>query len=89
MIADWAQRSLDAPESLADPLLKATGERFTGSARIGVLPAEYLKPYWKPVDGVSPGDIVISTNERRCLHSDATPKQNRVRLEPLQVPYER
>jgi len=87
MIADWAHRSLENPESLADPLLKATCERFKGEARIGVLPAEYLKPYWKPVDGVSPDDIVISTNERRCEHADAIPRQNRVRLEPLSVPY--
>jgi len=88
MIAEWAQRSIDAPESLADPLLKATCEAWRGKAELGVLPAEYLKPYWKPVSGVEPRDIVISGNERRCVHPDATPRQDRPRLEPLRLPFD-
>lgn len=87
MIADWARRSREDPESLADPLLKATCEAWRGRAAIGVLPPEYLKPYWKPVEGVSPERIVISSNERRCEHADATPRQIRTRLEPLRLPY--
>lgn len=88
MIADWAQRSADHPESLADPLLKATCEAWRGKADVGVLPPSYLKPYWKPVPGVAAPDIVISTNERRCLHPDAVPRQDRPRLEPLRLPYD-
>jgi hypothetical protein len=88
MIDDWARRSLAAPESLADPLLKATCEAWRGRAEIGVLPPEYLKPYWMPVEGVTPNRIVISSNERRCEHPDATPRQIRTRLEPLWLPYE-
>jgi hypothetical protein len=89
MVADWARRSIEHPESLADPLLKATCDAWHGRANIGVLPPEYLKPYWKVVDGVSaPEQIVISTNERRCEHPDATPRQIRTRLEPLRVPFD-
>jgi hypothetical protein len=88
MIADWAQRSVDDPESLADPLLRATCDAWRGRADVGVLPAEYGKPYWMPVAGVAPQDIVISSNERRCVHSDATPRQDRIRLEPLWLPYD-
>ncbi len=87
MIADWSQRSVDNPESLADPLLKATCDAWRGKANVGVLPSEYLKPYWKPVAGVTPEDIVISSNERRCVHADAAPRQVRIRLEPLRLPY--
>jgi len=88
MIAEWAHRSVDDPESLADPLLKATCEAWRARADIGLLPPEYLKPYWKPVEGVAPQDIVISGNERRCVHPDATPRQDRPRLEPLRVPFD-
>lgn len=88
MIDDWAQRSIENPESLADPLLKATCDAWRGQAHIGTLPATYLKPYWKPVDGVRADGIVISSNERRSDHADATPRQVRVRLEPLTLPYE-
>ena len=87
MIDDWSRRSVDNPESLADPLLKATCDAWRGQARVGVLPLEYLKPYWKPVEGVRPEQIVISSNERRCQHPDAVPRQIRTRLEPLRVPY--
>jgi hypothetical protein len=87
MIAEWAERSRDNPESLADPLLKATCESWRGRAKVAVLPAAYLKPYWKPVDGVAPDDIVISGNERRAVHPDATPRQIRTRLEPLRLPF--
>jgi hypothetical protein len=87
MIADWAGRSLDNPDSLADPLLKATCDAWRSRARIGVLPPAYLKPYWKPVEGVTASEIVISTNERRSIHPDATPRQNRIRLEPLRLPF--
>lgn len=89
MIADWAQRSLDNPASLADPLLKATCDAWRGRASIAALPPSYLKPYWKVVDGVTPTDIVISSNERRSVHADAAPRQNRTRLEPLNLPYAR
>ena len=88
MIDEWARRSADDPDSLADPLLKATCEAWRGRARIGVLPAAYLKPYWKPVPGVAADDIVISGNERRCRHADAVPRQDRPRLEPLRVPFD-
>ena len=88
MIADWAQRSVDNPESLADPLLKATCDAWRGSANVGTLPPEYIQPYWKPVELEHPRDIVISSNERRCTHPDATPRQIRIRLQPLHLPFE-
>lgn len=88
MIEDWSQRSAAALESQSDPLLKATCEHFRGRAAIGVLPPAYLKPYWKPVDGVAAHEIVISNNERRSEHADAAPRQDRTRLEPLRLPYE-
>jgi hypothetical protein len=87
MIADWAQRSIDTPDSLADPLLKATCDAWRGRANIGVLPPEYLRPYWKPPEDEHPQRIVISCNERRCVHPDATPRQVRVRLAPVQLPF--
>lgn len=89
MIDDWARRSLETPDSLADPLLKAAFDAHQGRAHIGVLPHEYIKPYWKPIDGVTPERIIISGNERRSVHADATPRQDRPRLEPLRVPYAR
>jgi hypothetical protein len=88
MIADWSRRSIENPESLADPLLKATCDAWRGRAKVGALPPEYLKPYWKPLEGVLPEQIVISSNERRCVHPDATPRQIRVRLEPLRLPFQ-
>ncbi len=87
MIADWAALSRENPESLADPLLKIVCENWRSRASIGRLPDMYLKPYWKVVEGVSSENIIISTNERRCVHPDAAPRQNRVRLDPLKIPY--
>jgi len=87
MIEDWAMLSKEQPESLADPLLKAVCEKWRGTATVGTMPATYLKPYWKPVPGVRSEEIVISSNERRCVHLDAKPRQIRVRLDPLCLPY--
>lgn len=87
MIADWAALSVENPESLADPLLKAVCDRWRATAALGRLPDAYLKPYWKEVEGVRPGEIVISANERRSRHPDAVPRQNRIRLEPLTLPH--
>ena len=76
------------PESLADPLLKATCEKWRGKANVGTLPPSYLKPYWFDVEGVESSEaIVISRNERRCIHPDAKTKTVRVRLDPLVLPY--
>jgi hypothetical protein len=87
MIADWAKLAAANPGSLADPLLKTVCDEWRGAAVIGTLPPAYLKPYWKPEDGVRPEEIVISSNERRCVHPDATPRQVRLRLDPLRLPY--
>jgi len=87
MIADWAERARGRPESLADPLLKEVCDAWRGRAAVGRLPASYGKPYWKPVPGVRFDCIVISSNERRGVHPDATPRQDRRRLCPLRLPY--
>lgn len=87
MIDDWARLSRENPESLADPLLKCVCDNWRDRAAIAVLPDAYLKPYWKNDDDIDVEAIVISSNERRCVHPDATPRQNRVRLEPLALPY--
>lgn len=87
MIGDWAELSREQPGSLADPLLKVVCDTWRGTASIGTMPPSYIKPYWKPVPGVRSEAIVISANERRCVHPDATPRQNRVRLDPMHLPH--
>ncbi|MEM9302015.1 MAG: hypothetical protein AAGE01_07880 [Pseudomonadota bacterium] len=89
IIDEWAALSLHHRDTLADWLLKRVIDTgWLDRAAIDTLPGHYIKPYWKPVEGVCSAAIVISSNERRCTHVDATPRQDRVRLDPFYLPFE-
>jgi hypothetical protein len=87
MIEGWAALSLEHPGSLADPLLKRICTAWRGRAAIGRLPDAYLKPYWFDVEGVTPAEIVISSNERVSDKPDGLYARDRRRLDPLVLPW--
>ncbi len=89
MIAEWAERSRERPENLADPLLKEVCDAWFDRADIQRLPDTYRAVYWAPEPGLVEDEIVISCNERASRSPDARYRRDRKRLLELILPFDR